>query len=386
MNMFTMRTIKRLLLAALMLLVALPSFAQMVSNNNEDGVNKPTREARFRPYREGQVIVKFKTGSGVRVQKVKGKFKTSAVSAVDRVMNALGVAEAEELMPLSGTITTAKPRRAKAPNGRVVEEPDLSQLYCLSFDTAKVKHVHEAVEMLKEVSEVEYAEPNYLAFISADGTATDSATYVSEPLYSEQWAPAAINLPALWNMSLADAKRPVIAILDTGVDINHPDLKDNIWTNEKEANGSDFEDDDNNGYCDDVHGWDFIHNTAIISDGMDGNGHGTHCAGIAAAVGGNGIGITGANPNALILPIKVMGDDGTGDVATIVRGIDYAVASGANILSMSWVEAILPLNIKLSQKRMQPIFPLLQQLVIVEQVFMPLVNQHSLPLTILCWA
>lgn len=335
MNMFTMRTIKRLLLAALMLLVAVPSFAQMVSNNNEDGVNKPTREARFRPYREGQVIVKFKTGSGVRVQKVKGKFKTSAVSAVDRVMNALGVAEAEELMPLSGAITTAKPRRAKAPNGRVVEEPDLSQLYCLSFDTAKVKHVHEAVEMLKEVSEVEYAEPNYLAFISADGAATDSATYVSEPLYCEQWAPAAINLPALWNMPLADAKRPVIAILDTGVDINHPDLKDNIWTNEKEANGSDFEDDDNNGYCDDVHGWDFIHNTAIISDGMDGNGHGTHCAGIAAAVGNNGIGITGANPNAKILPIKVMDDDGTGDVATIVRGIDYAVASGANILSMS---------------------------------------------------
>lgn len=335
MNMFTMRTIKRLLLAVVLLLVAAPSFAQMVSNNNEDGVNKPTREARFRPYREGQVIVKFKTGSGVRVQKVKGKFKTSAVSAVDRVMNALGVAEAEELMPLSGAITTAKPRRAKAPNGRVVEEPDLSQLYCLSFDTAKVKHVHEAVEMLKEVSEVEYAEPNYLAFISADGAATDSATYVSEPLYSEQWAPAAINLPALWNMPLADAKRPVIAILDTGVDINHPDLKDNIWTNEKEANGSDFEDDDNNGYCDDVHGWDFIHNTAIINDGMDGNGHGTHCAGIAAAVGNNGIGITGANPNALILPIKVMGDDGTGDVATIVRGIDYAVASGANILSMS---------------------------------------------------
>ena len=335
MNMFTIRTIKRLLLAAVMLLVVAPSFAQMVSNNNEDGVNKPTREARFRPYREGQVIVKFKTGSGVRVQKVKGKFKTSAVSAVDRVMNALGVAEAEELMPLSGAITTAKPRRAKAPNGRVVEEPDLSQLYCLSFDTAKVKHVHEAVEMLKEVSEVEYAEPNYLAFISADGAATDSATYVSEPLYSEQWAPAAINLPALWNTPLADAKRPVIAILDTGVDINHPDLKDNIWTNEKEANGSDFEDDDNNGYCDDVHGWDFIHNTAIIGDGMDGNGHGTHCAGIAAAVGNNGIGITGANPNAKILPIKVMGDDGTGDVATIVRGIDYAVASGANILSMS---------------------------------------------------
>ena len=68
----------------------------------------------------------------------------------------------------------------------------------------------------------------------------------------------------------------------------------------------------------------------------DWNGHGTHCAGIAAAVGGNGIGIVGANPDALIMPVTVMQSDGTGDVATIIKGIDYAVANGADIISMSF--------------------------------------------------
>ena len=68
----------------------------------------------------------------------------------------------------------------------------------------------------------------------------------------------------------------------------------------------------------------------------DNNGHGTHCAGIAAACGGNGIGITGANPDALIMPITVMQSDGTGDVATIIKGIDYAAANGADVLSMSF--------------------------------------------------
>lgn len=78
---------------------------------------------------------------------------------------------------------------------------------------------------------------------------------------------------------------------------------------------------------------DFVNQTGRIGDW---NGHGTHCAGIAAAVGGNGIGIVGANPDALIMPVTVMQSDGTGDVATIIKGIDYAVANGADIISMSF--------------------------------------------------
>lgn len=135
---------------------------------------------------------------------------------------------------------------------------------------------------------------------------------------------------------LEGAKRPIIAILDTGVDITHPDLADNIWTNTAEAEGAEEEDDDQNGFVDDLHGWNFISNKPLITDY---NGHGTHCAGIAAAIGNNGVGIIGANPNALIMPIIVMESDGAGTAATIIKGVDYAVDKGANILSMSFGSA-----------------------------------------------
>ena len=123
----------------------------------------------------------------------------------------------------------------------------------------------------------------------------------------------------------------MIAIIDTGVDLTHPDLKDNLWTNQAEAEGEAGYDNDGNGFKGDVHGWDFINNTPNIRDN---NMHGTHVAGIAAAAN-NGIGIIGANPLALIMPVSVMQSDGTGDVATIIQGINYAVANGATVLNLS---------------------------------------------------
>lgn len=158
-------------------------------------------------------------------------------------------------------------------------------------------------------------------------------TSYDDPLFGQQWGLQTMKLPQLWQQPIITQKRPIIAILDTGVDIDHPDLKANIWTNTKESAGAEDYDDDGNGFKDDLHGWDFVNQTGRIGDW---NGHGTHCAGIAAAVGGNGIGIVGANPDALIMPVTVMQSDGTGDVATIIKGIDYAVANGADIISMSF--------------------------------------------------
>ncbi|MBO4814274.1 MAG: S8 family serine peptidase [Muribaculaceae bacterium] len=328
---------KSLLLAIALLLGSLPIAAQqMVSNDNDDEVYKVEQYAP--KYRPNQVIVKFKESSPVTIKSdAKGKFMTSSVSSIDKVMSEIGVLEAEQLMPLTGAIKNRAPRKAKALSGREVIEPDLSKLYCMKLDSTIMQRVEDVVERLKALDEVEYAEPNYLAFIQS---VEDSTAYVSEPMYSQQWGLDAINMPQLWAMEKVETERPVIAILDTGVDITHPDLTDNIWTNSREDSGASYEDDDNNGYVDDIHGWDFIAGTAIIGNGMDRNGHGTHCAGIAAAVGDNEIGITGANPDALILPIKVMGDDGTGDIATICRGIDYAVACGAHVLSMSFGSSI----------------------------------------------
>lgn len=318
-------------LLALAVLVAIPLQAQMVSNNNDDEVNKVDQYAQR--YRPGQVIVKFRENSPVNIKSENGMLKGTGVGAIDKVMTTLGVTEAQPLMPLTGDIKNRAPRKAKALSGREIIEPNLSKLYCLKFEETEERNVLQAVEMLKSLNEVEFAEPNYLAFIQST---EESTAYQAEPMFNQQWGLNAINMPQLWAMPKADETRPIIAILDTGVDITHPDLADNIWTNPNEANGADYEDDDNNGYVDDVHGWDFIAGTPIIGNGMDRNGHGTHCAGIAAAVGNDSIGITGANPDALILPIKVMGDDGTGDVATICRGIDYAAACGANVLSMSF--------------------------------------------------
>ena len=316
---------KKHLFLFILALCTLSLFAQ--SSDNEDGVVKIERYSQ-NAYREGQVIVKFRPQSAVCMRRnAQGKIVSASVNKVTDLLNSLGFDEADELMPLSGN--QVSPRKMRTFNGEEIQDKNLSKLYCFRTSTDTHIDMHNAIEQLQALDEVEFAEPNYIVY----ALASDSGTYVSEPLYSQQWGPAAIGLPALWNQPKITSKRPVIAIIDTGVDIEHPDLAANIWTNDKEANGIDGEDDDNNGFADDIHGWDFVNQTSKIADY---NGHGTHCAGIAAAVGDNGIGITGANPDALIMPIAVLQSDGTGDIATIIKGIDYATANGADVISMSF--------------------------------------------------
>ena len=155
----------------------------------------------------------------------------------------------------------------------------------------------------------------------------------NDPMYSLQWGIGACHIDSLLTAPKRDSTwRPIIAIIDTGVDVDHPDLADNIWTNTAEQNGATGQDDDGNGFRDDVHGWDFVNQTANMHDF---NSHGTHCAGIAGAVSNNGIGIAGACPDALIMPVCVMQSDGTGNIATIIQGINYARQNGADVISMS---------------------------------------------------
>lgn len=295
-------------------------------------VNTTGHISAARAYRPGEVIVKFKTDGAAttHLKAAKGKVKApAAASALNSLLEKYGAGEAEELMPLTGAKVTPKARRAKAFNGKIVDDVDLSALYVVRLDPAKAADMTTVAREFAALDEVDYAEPNYLVYACS----TDATAYKSDPMYSQQWGIPAINLDKLWEKPVVNTKRPVIAIIDTGVDITHPDLVDNIWTNALESDGAEGNDDDGNGFIDDVHGWDFVNQSARMRDN---NGHGTHCAGIAAAVGGNGIGITGANPDALIMPITVMQSDGTGDVGTIIKGIDYATANGADVLSMSF--------------------------------------------------
>ena len=315
-----------MLLSALCVAVSVPLMAQNV--NSADEVATVGRHA-ARAYREGEVIVKFKQSSRANVQARRGAPVRAGVGSVDAVLAKIGATTAEQLMPLSGA---GGPKRTRAYNGGYVESNDMSKLYCIELDADNGMAVHDAVAALQELGDVEYAEPNYLVY-STVLPDNDKSEYEDEPLFKEQWAFNAINLKNVWTKKIITDKRPVIAILDTGVDITHPDLDDNIWTNEREADGAEDSDDDANGYKDDLHGWDFVNQTARIGDW---NGHGTHVAGIAAAEGKNGQGITGANPDALIMPVTVMQSDGVGDVATIIKGIDYAAANGADVINMSF--------------------------------------------------
>jgi hypothetical protein len=303
--------------------------ASQFSQSDDYDVNM-TPDAHFAryDYRPGEVIVKFRdpVRTNIRVNAQK-KFVSSGLTEVDRVMSALGAQETERLMPLMGKKVST--RKLRALNGVPMVDTDLSALYRVKLDLSKVRSVEEAIEQLSALPDVEYAEPNYIVRTCDNG----SATYVKEPLYAQQWGIPAIGLDKLWGMPVTGNSHPVIAILDTGVDIEHPDLKDNIYANYAEMYGAEGSDDDGNGFIDDLHGWDFVNQSPRMRDN---NGHGTHCAGIAAASGNNGLGITGANPEARILPVTVMQSDGSGDVATIIKGLDYAVAQGAEIISMSF--------------------------------------------------
>ena len=161
-----------------------------------------------------------------------------------------------------------------------------------------------------------------------------------------------MNIWDAWeNYPLAkEETRPVIiAIIDTGVDYRHPDLRDQMWTNPNEIPDNGI-DDDGNGYVDDIYGWDFYNNDASVChyietengysvDPDDNDNHGTHIAGIIAATANNSIGISGvaSNVNIKIMSLKIHGgSSSSGSVANAIKAIRYAEAMGADICNLSW--------------------------------------------------
>jgi subtilisin len=148
-------------------------------------------------------------------------------------------------------------------------------------------------------------------------------------LGGNNWGLDMIKAPAVWGNGYT-GNGIVVAVIDTGVDYNHNDLKNNIWTNTKEIAGNGI-DDDGNGYIDDVQGWNFNGNN---NNTLDDNGHGTHVSGIIAGEN-NGYGVTGVAYNAKIMPVKALNSSGSGSYSAIAKGIYYAVDNGANIINLS---------------------------------------------------
>jgi hypothetical protein len=191
----------------------------------------------------------------------------------------------------------------------------------------------EIQKLLLERKEIEYAEPNFLVRI---------AYLPNDPFYKEQWYLNKIKASQGWDFIKGGSDDVIVAVLDTGVDIDHPDLKSNIWVNKKEIPGNGI-DDDKNGYIDDYYGWDFIRNIPNPKPKFDEPyevgpiHHGTMVAGIIAAVGDNHQGIIGLAWKVKIMSLRVLNSKGTGSVEAVIRAINYAKANGANIINLSFV-------------------------------------------------
>jgi subtilisin family serine protease len=142
---------------------------------------------------------------------------------------------------------------------------------------------------------------------------------------------ADISASKAWALTTG-SRQVIVAVIDTGIDYFHEDLRENMWRNEREVPGNGI-DDDGNGFVDDLVGYDFVSND---SDPFDDNEHGTHVAGIIAARGNNGVGTVGVCWEASLMAVKAFDHEGNGTVADAIAAIHYAVANGARIINASW--------------------------------------------------
>lgn len=177
-----------------------------------------------------------------------------------------------------------------------------------------------------------------LGLIIAVQPLTTYARTANDPDYNQQWYLDTIHAPAAWDTQTG-SKNVVVAVLDTGVDISHPDIDNNIWINPREIPDNN-RDDDSNGYIDDINGWDFVEDDNLVSPDKDGSqvatSHGTLIAGMIAAEGNNGQGITGIDWHASIMSVRMLDVDGSADSAIAADAVDYAVANGADIINLSF--------------------------------------------------
>lgn len=197
--------------------------------------------------------------------------------------------------------------------------------------TTDEKDIWSIVDNTNSQNTVEIAEPVYKYFTSEESVPSAEDNKGMD----KQWCLKDQKLESVWgneDYGNTAGEGTVVAVIDTGVDYNHEDLQDNIWTNSAEVSGTTGADDDNNGYVDDVHGINLIDPNETP---MDDHGHGTHVTGIIA-MENNNVGGVGIAYKSKIMPIKAGGSDGTFYSSDIAKGIEYAYKNGADVINMSF--------------------------------------------------
>ena len=225
-----------------------------------------------------------------------------------------------------------------SPDVSQVNSSKLQRTYLLRFSTlTNLPHVKKALENSTQIEEVSF---NYLRPTLAE------TTVPNDPKYGEQWSLPAMKVPQAWTIEKGK-KEVVIAIVDSGIDYRHDDLANKIWINQNEIPDNEI-DDDENGYIDDVHGWDFTDAPNLQGEGdfvegdnepIDESGHGTHVAGIAGAMPNNSTGIAGVAWHCSLMAVRAglsLGGGSRMQDDDSAAAIVYAADNGANIINMSW--------------------------------------------------
>ena len=314
-----------LILSLALILFSIGSF---LATSKAVAANKPINPSPLRQgiaettqaFASNRLIVKFK--DGFQPRNSSQGFVTTGKASLDEILQ-------------NHKVETVTPLFASKPGGEY-PSTGLSGIYLLHL--SPVSGVLATAAALASDPQVEWVEPDYLAYAaemparsaSYSSTARKLTTLIpDDPLFPSQWSLSMINAADAWEMTTG-ASSLAIAIVDSGLDFNHPDLSGKVWTNPGEipANGVD---DDNNGYVDDVHGWDFISGD---NDPADSDGHGTQVAGIAAAATNNGLGMAGVCWGCKIMPVRVM-QAGVANYSDIAQGVLYAAQKGAKVINLS---------------------------------------------------
>lgn len=219
-----------------------------------------------------------------------------------------------------------------------------------AFDLAAIRPLPSAAVFSAETMVAAASTLSLVRFAEADGlveaavvdaadrdlSSVDTNPWVlpNDPLYENQWALPQINMETAWNITHGNPT-VVVAIVDSGVEVTHEDLMlASVYPNGIELNGQPGIDDDDNGYIDDIYGWDWVDDD---NDPNDLYGHGTHVAGALVAVTNNNLGVAGASPNLRIVPLRILDQRGAGFISDLVSALDYARTQGANIVNLSLV-------------------------------------------------
>jgi subtilisin family serine protease len=287
-----------------------------------------------------------------------------ASDSLDRLHARLGVRRIRALFrrPDGGSFAAQRRRMREGFEGRrraARTLPDLSHVYRVELGDAV--DVGAAVALYRADPHVVWAQPDYRVDVLAleEGLPDDPFYATSgswgQP-YEDLWGLLRIRAAEAW--PLARGEGIVVAVNDTGLDYEHPDIASNVWVHPGEdLNGNGIAeaaernglDDDGNGFVDDLHGFDFHNSLDADDDGdyggpddvsdadpFDDNGHGTHVAGTVAAVGDNGIGVLGVAPRARIMALKGIDENGSGATSDLARAIVYAAQNGARVVNNSW--------------------------------------------------